>query len=99
MKLTTSNITLIEKGAREAGKIIMSYYGEEEGEIERKADNSPITQADLASHHHLVAILQAIFKGIPIMSEENDESYNQNIIRNSATFWLIDPLDGTWSFI
>ena len=40
-------------------------------EIETKKDESPLTQADLASHHVIVAGLQSLTPHIPIISEES----------------------------
>lgn len=63
-----------------------------------KADNSPLTLADLAAHRTIVAALTRLTPEIPILSEEAaDIPYSQ---RSQWTrFWLVDPLDGTKEFI
>ena len=85
--------------AEAAGRIIMDIYADAEGVvIDRKADNSPLTQADSASNAHIVAALQAHFPGVPIISEEDKElPYSE---RSKWTrCWQVDPLDGTKEFI
>lgn len=81
--------------AQEAGKAILRYY-QEDIKIERKADNSPVTAADLAAHDIIVAALGALTPDIPIISEESEEFI---LPPGSTRFWLVDPLDGTKSFI
>jgi 3'(2'), 5'-bisphosphate nucleotidase len=63
-----------------------------------KADGSPLTAADLASHEAIVAGLSALPLGFPILSEEaRAVCYPER--RGWPVFWLVDPLDGTREFI
>ncbi|NVK20933.1 MAG: 3'(2'),5'-bisphosphate nucleotidase CysQ [Kangiellaceae bacterium] len=83
--------------AKDAGKKILEIY-QKDFEIYEKKDESPLTEADLASHHHIVAQLEALTPDIPILSEESSAISWQE--RSSwETYWLIDPLDGTKEFI
>lgn len=78
-----------------AGAAIMEIYEAAEGiEVTRKGDDSPLTKADLAAHEIIVAGLQAI-DSTPIVSEEGRVGEPMD----SATCWLVDPLDGTKEFI
>ena len=81
-----------------AGKAILTVYNSEEFSIEEKADKSPLTAADLASHHAIVDGLTALTADIPILSEE---SASLPYAERSAwqRYWLVDPLDGTREFI
>jgi 3'(2'), 5'-bisphosphate nucleotidase len=81
-----------------AGKEILTVYNSEEFSIEEKADKSPLTAADLASHHAIVDGLTALTADIPILSEE---SASLPYAERSAwqRYWLVDPLDGTREFI
>lgn len=74
----------------------MNFY---DGKIDviTKQDQSPLTIADLEANKYIVEQLKKL-SGIPIVSEENDEVKNQEIIKDPL-FWLVDPLDGTKSFI
>ena len=62
-----------------------------------KKNNTPLTQADLASNKILIEGLKNISPNIPIVSEENEDSLS--IPQKYNIFWLIDPLDGTKEFI
>lgn len=83
--------------AREAGKAIMEYY-QEDVEIDRKEDNSPLTKADLASHHIILNALEEIDPDTPVISEESGVPDYQ-IRKGWPSFWIVDPLDGTKEFI
>ena len=82
---------------REAGAKIMEFYSQPIEVIE-KEDHSPLTQADLAANSHITQALEQFYPDIPVVSEENAEKSNIEASQNPC-FWLVDPLDGTKSFI
>ncbi len=79
-----------------AGRIIMRNYGSEM-EITTKNDKSPVTQADIEANNFIVGNLSRITPGIPVISEEQTANHSQPL--TTECFWLVDPLDGTKSFI
>ena len=82
--------------AYDAGEAIMAIY-DGDLDIEYKADQSPLTAADKASHELIMARLQAHWD-LPVLSEESREvPYDTR--RDWQDFWLVDPLDGTKEFI
>lgn len=83
---------------READKAVMDVYHSCSAVVETKADHSPVTQADIASHHILTSGIKRLFPTIPLISEEGDEGENLQTVRQHQ-FWLIDPLDGTKEFL
>lgn len=87
---------LIE-GVHEAGERVLAVY-RRDFEVEHKADESPLTEADMASHHALVALLEDVTPDIPVLSEESGEIPYETR-RRWSRYWLIDPLDGTKEFI
>ncbi len=94
---TAALLTQITTIARDAGQVILDYYGRP-APVDYKADDSPLTQADRASHHHIVAALREATPEIPVLSEESDpEEITRR--RSWTRFWLVDPLDGTKEFI
>ena len=67
-------------------------------EVGRKADESPLTEADLAAHRTILEGLRGLTPAIPVLSEESaDVDY---ATRSGWTrYWLVDPLDGTKDFV
>ena len=49
----------------------MDYYHREDLAVKHKLDDSPVTQADMASQDFIGAFLQEHFPDIPIISEED----------------------------
>lgn len=86
------------KAAIQAGEEILKIYIDPNSDfsVEKKADNSPLTIADKASHKVIEASLKET--GIPILSEEG-KAIDYNERKHWDTFWCIDPLDGTKEFI
>ena len=83
--------------AQEAGRAILEVYSSD-FEVQSKEDDSPLTQADLASHHCIVRGLEALTPGVPIISEES--GLPEYEVRSQwDRYWLIDPLDGTKEFV
>ena len=80
----------------EAGRIEMRYY-ESDLEVERKADKSPVTEADREAEAVLLAALNHLMPEVPIIAEEQVAAGNVPAIKD--TFFLVDPLDGTREFI
>ena len=83
--------------AQEAGKAIMEIYVKD-FDIEYKADNSPLTEADLKANEIICDSLQRLYPNIPIMSEENKQTEYETR-KNWDYYWCIDPIDGTKEFI
>ena len=82
---------------RRAGDAILEIYNSDFA-VEHKADESPLTQADLAAHHIIAAGLSALDASIPLLSEESRPP-EYAVRRGWERYWLIDPLDGTKEFV
>lgn len=90
-------IDKIIETAMEAGREILNYYSQEI-EVIQKEDNTPLTQADLASQKVIINALQNIDPETPVISEEA-KLPKYDLRKNWESFWLVDPLDGTKEFI
>jgi 3'(2'), 5'-bisphosphate nucleotidase len=66
--------------------------------VSRKADASPLTQADMAAHHIIVDGLARLTPEWPVLSEES-EALPFEVRQTWRRYWLVDPLDGTREFI
>jgi 3'(2'), 5'-bisphosphate nucleotidase len=62
----------------------------------RKADKSPVTEADHAAEAIIVAGLRAATPDIPVIAEEEMEAGISPDVNHD--YWLVDPLDGTREF-
>jgi myo-inositol-1(or 4)-monophosphatase len=83
----------LELALKEAGKVLLSYYG---GEVEarvKESISSVVTEADLAAEKEIIAILTEAPGSFNIISEET------GFIDHGAEYtWIVDPLDGTSNF-
>jgi 3'(2'), 5'-bisphosphate nucleotidase len=85
--------------ARAAREILAVYEDSERFAMRReKADHSPLTEADEASHRSLAASLGGLLPGLPLLSEEGAQ-LPYALRRAWPRFWLLDPLDGTKEFL
>jgi 3'(2'), 5'-bisphosphate nucleotidase len=83
------------KTAYEAGEAILEIY-KSGFEVTFKEDESPLTQADMKSHH--IIVNQLACYDMPVLSEEGNKIDYESRSKWSA-YWLIDPLDGTKEFV
>lgn len=95
MELTLVDLHRIKEIAVKAGALIMDVY-ETAFEVKTKADNSPLTKADLASNAFIRKELKQAYPDIMILSEESKDDLNR--LRQEWLF-IVDPLDGTKEFI
>ena len=83
--------------ARAAGEQILDIYSRD-FEVELKADDSPLTEADRLANAVIMEALATHYPDMPVISEENKEvPYSQR--SGWSEFWLVDPLDGTKEFV
>jgi 3'(2'), 5'-bisphosphate nucleotidase len=83
--------------AQQAGRRILSVY-QSDFAVTHKQDESPLTQADLASHTLIVETLPRLAPPLPCLSEEAADI--PHATRSSwRCYWLVDPLDGTREFV
>lgn len=83
--------------AQEAAQRILDVYARS-FDVQHKGDASPLTEADLASHHCIVDGLTALTPDIPVLSEESSDAHKAQR-RDWQRLWLVDPLDGTREFV
>jgi 3'(2'), 5'-bisphosphate nucleotidase len=83
--------------ARLAGELTLPFWRANVS-VTAKADDSPVTAADLAAHQVLAEGLQALDPSIHVLSEEDADIPFAERARWER-WWLVDPLDGTKEFI
>ncbi len=87
----------VERIARKAGELVMEVY-KRDFDVMFKEDQSPVTEADLLASEYIEAALKKLAPEIPFMSEES-ASVPFSERSSWDTYWLIDPIDGTRSFV
>jgi 3'-phosphoadenosine 5'-phosphosulfate (PAPS) 3'-phosphatase len=96
--MQTEYILKAMDAALAAGKEILNVYNDPSSDfqVERKADNSPLTLADRKAHETIMTYLQET--DYPVLSEEGKHlPYEKRA--QWDTLWIVDPLDGTKEFI
>jgi len=79
--------------AREAGDIALKYF-RSSLTVETKHDGSEVTIADRETEAHLRRRISEKFPRDGILGEEENEQAG-----TSGRRWIIDPIDGTYSFV
>lgn len=90
----TDRLQLAIEIARQAGRLTLQYFQQDNYQVERKADNSPVTIADKQAEQLLREKIAAAFPSDAIEGEEYGKQEG-----NSDYCWVLDPIDGTKSFI
>lgn len=80
--------------AREASDLILRYYQTSDLAVDRKGDASPVTEADKGSELLIRERLAVAFPDDAILGEEFPDKAGTTGFR-----WIVDPIDGTKSFI
>ena len=83
--------------ARSAGAAILDIYRGDFA-VQTKADDSPLTAADLAAQQVITAALAQLDPKLPLVSEEAPAlAWSER--QTWSRYWLVDPLDGTREFV
>jgi len=79
--------------ARAAAEVIRGFY-QRNVKIEVKADKTPVTEADVRSEEAIRDLLAKRFPSYGFYGEETGKSD-----MDAESVWLVDPIDGTKSFV
>ena len=90
----TEDLQLAVKLAEEAGNLTLSFYQSKSLKVDAKRDNTPVTEADRKAEELIRKGITDVFPGDGIFGEEFEEKISVNGRR-----WILDPIDGTRSFI
>lgn len=80
------------QAAYEAGRSTLALF-QSSFDVETKSDNSPVTEADKRAETIIRKAIGAAFPGESILGEE------QGLTGHGSSRWIIDPIDGTKSFV
>jgi len=90
----TPDLQLALELAEKAGKLTLEYFGKKSLQVFSKRDDSPVTEADRKAEELIRQGITSRFPDDGAFGEEFDERPSGNGRR-----WIIDPIDGTRSFI
>lgn len=82
---------------RQASRLLKENFGRSL-QVSVKHDRSLVTQVDRQSQELLITYLKKQFPEIPFVAEEQDSQVNARIDKASYYF-VVDPLDGTATFV
>ena len=91
--MPSKELTAALDAARAAAQVIRSFYGRNPG-VRIKADASPVTEADERAEQVIGAILSERFPSYGFYGEETGQH-----AMGAESIWLVDPIDGTKSFM
>ncbi|HKD53365.1 MAG TPA: inositol monophosphatase family protein [Steroidobacteraceae bacterium] len=91
--MPSKELTAALEAVRAAGEVIRAYYGRNPS-VRIKRDASPVTEADVRAEEVIQATLARAFPGYGFYGEETGEH-----AMNAESIWLVDPIDGTKSFV
>jgi histidinol-phosphatase len=80
--------------AKKASELILGYYQSSSLVVDSKRDTSPVTEADRGAEQLIRKLILEEFPQDSILGEEFGEHRGTNEFR-----WILDPVDGTKSFI
>jgi 3'(2'), 5'-bisphosphate nucleotidase len=101
LSFTLSDARALAGLAREAGQIILRIRDEHRSNKQdwgegAKEDGSPVTRADRESEAHILSGIAKLGLSAPVVAEETSSAAS---MVGERRFYLIDPLDGTRSFV
>ncbi len=86
----------VAREAALAGGKVVARHSRGERDSWDKAEDSPVTQADLEANEAILGVLRRAFPDDAILSEETRDSPER---LDAERVWIIDPLDGTKEFV
>lgn len=91
-----TDLNLLIKAANEAGDIARSFFKQDPKTWEKSGNAGPVTEADLAVNAQLERTLRSARPNYGWLSEESDDGPDR---LSQDRVFIIDPIDGTRSFI
>jgi len=91
--MASKELTAALEAARAAADVIRAYYGRNPS-VRTKPDQSPVTEADVRAEEVIRAVLSRSFPGYGFYGEETGQH-----AMGAESLWLVDPIDGTKSFV
>lgn len=88
-------LALLKQAAAEAGRIALHYF-KKDPDVWYKEGNSPVTEADFAVDNYL---RKTLLQARPDYGWISEETADERDVIARQRFFVVDPIDGTRSFI
>ncbi len=85
-------LTTAKHAAREAGKLLLSYFGNLKDIQFKSGRRDPVSEADKASEALIAGIIKSAFPTHGFLAEE------KTAWKGDGGRWIVDPLDGTVNY-
>ena len=96
MNSISANLNIMIKACEKASKILIRDFGElEKLQVSKKGPKDFVTNSDIKAEKIIIEELKKARPNFSIISEENGIEKN----KDTSTFWIIDPIDGTINFL
>ena len=87
-------LTFAVNTAKETGDLTLNYFKNTSLVVEEKEDGTPVTEADKKAERLMRELIGSSFPNDTIKGEEESDTDG-----TSGRSWILDPIDGTMSFI
>ncbi|MCE2688185.1 MAG: hypothetical protein LW595_06560 [Rickettsiales bacterium] len=98
MKLSEKQILKIIEIIEESGEVAKKAFLNKNFIVNYKEDKSPVSNVDIELGVFITNALKENFPQIKVICEEDSE-INSQLGQDNELFWLLDPIDGTSSFV
>ncbi len=94
--MPATDLPLLVDAARMAGRVATSFTGPSAARWDKPGDAGPVTEADIAVNDILISNLRNARPDYGWLSEETEDTTER---LSQDTVFIIDPIDGTRSFV
>lgn len=94
--MPAADVPLLVDAVRMAGRVATSFVGPSAMRWDKPGDAGPVTEADLAVNHMLETSLRRARPHYGWLSEESEDDGTR---LDRETVFIVDPIDGTRSFV
>lgn len=94
--MPATDLPLLVDAARMAGRVATSFTGPSTPRWDKPGDAGPVTEADIAVNDILISNLRSARPDYGWLSEETEDTTER---LSQDTVFIIDPIDGTRSFV
>jgi myo-inositol-1(or 4)-monophosphatase len=93
-KYKFSDLAVVQNIVQESAKSSLNIYFKQ-STANIKHDGSIVTEADMAMQNAMTSALRQKYPDVMMLSEENSNQEQLDVLQSGNDYWCLDPLDGT----